>query len=400
MDHSRRQFIRSSGLALGALATSPAWLRVHGVAQAAEEDTVLVALFLRGAADGLTLAVPHGDSDYYDLRPNIRVPSGDELDLDGFFGLHPHLAPLLPLYESGDLAVLHACGSPHPSRSHFEAQDFMERAAPGQLDVQDGWLNRTITAMGGADVYTGISVGGPLSLSLAGSEPTLGMGSLDTFSVTRDPQGRRREALEAIYAHVQQTLLGNRVGTAFSALAGLENLPEPSVSYPTTRLGERLADAARIIRGNVGARIIALDFDGWDHHSDAVDGIDRQAPELANALAAFWADLGMDQKRVVCLVMTEFGRTAGENGSLGSDHGHGSAIFALGGALLGGRVLTRDGWPGLEAGSLYQGRDLAATTDFRDLFAEIVDRHLAVVDLASIFPGFESKSSNYPGLFG
>ena len=395
---SRRNLLRSGALAMAGLATSPNWLRFGGLAQAAESDTVLVTLFLRGAADGLNLTVPHGDPHYYDLRPNIQVAPGTELDLDGFFGLHPHLAPLLPIYTSGQLAIIHACGSPHSTRSHFEAQDFMESAAPGRNDIHDGWLNRTLSSLKRTGVYTGISVGGALSLSLTGPEPVISIGNLNSFAVTHDENGMRRKTIEAIYARVQDSLLGDQVSNTFAAVDGLQDLPDASVPYPNTTLGGRLRDAARIIRGRVGARVMALDLEGWDHHSGAVAGMNRQAPELADALAAFWTDLGPDQHRVVCLVMTEFGRTAAENGSLGSDHGHGSAMFALGGPIQGGQVLTRDGWPGLSAANLYQTRDLAVTTDFRNVFAEIVDKHLGVTNLSSLFPDFEPKPTDYPGL--
>ncbi|MEE3325806.1 MAG: DUF1501 domain-containing protein [Myxococcota bacterium] len=399
MNISRRDLLRSSAIAMAGLATSPQWLRVGGHAQAAEPESVLVTLFLRGAADGLSLAVPHGDPDYYTLRPHIQVPPGTEVDLDGFYGLHPHLAPLLPIYSSGHMAISHAFGSPHPSRSHFEAQDFMERAAPGRNDIQDGWLNRTLSGLGGAQTYTGISVGGALPPSLHGSEDVISMGGLDTFTLTQDREGTRRAAIEQIYAQVPDTLLGDQLAHTFDAVDGLQNLPAPTIDYPATKLGARLRDASRIIRGRVGTRILSLDLDGWDHHSGAVAGMDKMAPELAQALAAFWTDLGTDQQRVICLVMTEFGRTAAENGSLGSDHGHGSAMFALGGPIQGGQVITSNGgWPGLGPAQLYQGRDLAVTTDFRDVFAEIADKHLGLQDLTPLFPDFAADPAHYPGL--
>ena len=274
----------------------------------------------------------------------------------------------------------------------------MESAAPGRHDIHDGWLNRTLSLLGHTGTYTGISVGGSLPVSLAGPEPVIAMGGVDTFTVTHDPNGTRRETIEAIYAHAPGSLLGDRVSNTFAAVDGLQNLPEASLPYPNTTLGKRLRDAARIIRARVGTRLMALDMEGWDHHSGAIEGMDRQAPELADALAAFWADLGPDRHRVVCLVMTEFGRTAAENGSLGSDHGHGSAMFALGGPIQGGRVLTRDGWPGLREVDLYQERDLAVTTDFRDVFAEIVDKHLGVTNLPFLFPDFDPDQARYPGL--
>ena len=399
MKISRRTLLRSGSLAFAGLAASPVLGTWNARAGISRPDPVLVTLFLRGAADGLSLVVPHGDADYYAQRPNIQVPAGDEVDLDGFFGLHPHLQPLEPLYTAGHLGIVHACGSPHPSRSHFEAQDFMDRAAPGQPEVEDGWLNRLLEALGGGGTYTGISLGGPPSLSLHGPEPSLAVAGLDYFDVTQDPQGTRRESIERMYAHVPESLLGTRLTHTLAAVDGLQDLPAPKVDYPDSKLGARLRDASRIIRGRVGARVIALDLDGWDHHSDAVAGMDKMAPQLAQALAAFWNDLGSDQNRVVCLIMTEFGRTAAENGSLGSDHGHASALFALGGSIQGGRVLTgAAGWPGLDAQSLYQQRDLAVTTDFRDVLAEVVDKHMGISDPSPLFPDFETDPIRYPGL--
>ena len=397
---SRRDLLRSGAYAMAGLATSPGWLRLGGVAHASGAENVLVSVFLRGAADGLSLVVPHGDPDYYDLRPNIQVAPGDEIDLDGFYGLHPHLQELEPLYRSGEMALIHACGSPHPTRSHFQAQDFMECAAPGRPDIHEGWLNRTVTALGGGNGYSGVSIGGALSLSLKGPEPVVSMAALDGFAITNDPFDQRRQAIEAVYGSNDASLLGEQVSNTFASIDGLQGLPQPSVDYPNTSIGQRLRDAARIIKGRVGARVLSVDLDGWDHHSDEVEGMDKMAPQLSQALAAFWADLGRESSRVVCLVMTEFGRTVAENGSLGSDHGHGSALLALGGPVAGDRVLTRNGWPGLDEASLYQGRDLAVTTDFRDVFAEVLDRHLGIVDLDPVFPDFSPSSADYPGLLG
>ncbi|MCA9774144.1 MAG: DUF1501 domain-containing protein [Myxococcales bacterium] len=364
---------------------------------------VLVAVFLRGAADGLNLVVPHGDPTgrYYELRPTIQVPPGAELDLDGFHGLNPALADLLPLYQSGDLAVVHAAGSPHETRSHFEAQDYMERAAPGDPTVLDGWLNRSLGALGVTASYEGISINSAKVLALRGGAPSLAFAAISKFRLLGAYQAKRRTAIEAAYNHVAGTLLGGAVGGAFEAVdlvASVDTTTE--VVYPTGKFGDAMRDAAALVKADIGVRVLTVDLGGWDTHSNEVVELGDAAGELGAAIAAFYEDLGTHRSRTLLLTMSEFGRTAGENGGFGTDHGHANVMFALGGGLAGGRVITRDGvWPGLLPEELYEGRDLAVTTDFRDVFAEILDRHLGIGDLSTILPNFTVDPGNYPGLF-
>ncbi len=393
MPTTRRQFLSGTAAGFAALAW-PGASRGQGV------DPVLVALFLRGAADGLNLVVPHGDPDYYALRPSVRVSPGAELDLDGFYGLHPALAPLLPLYVSGELAWVHAAGSPHDSRSHFDAQDFMERAAPGDPTVATGWLNRYLEAAGVSPGHAGISIGTGTSPALQGATPTLSFKSLAGFQLTGARRAKRRDALEAMYAWTATSLLGRAASGAFATVDLLgQVVPQPAVAYPVTGFGAAMQEVAALIKADIGVRVVCVSLGGWDHHSNELTRLDGVANDLAATLAAFHADLGADTARTLTLGMTEFGRTAAENGSSGTDHGHGSVMLALGGGVSGGRVVTAgDQWPGLGPADLFEGRDLAVTTDFRDVFAEVLDRHMGLVDLDPVFPGFLPSPASYPGI--
>ena len=392
---TRRRFLRGSAGAATVLALP--W--TPRAARGAEGDPVLVVLFQRGAADGLDLVVPAGDPDYYALRPDIAVAPGGEIPLDGFYGLHPALAALQPLYADGDLAIVHAAGSPDGTRSHFDAQDFMERAAPRNPSVGDGWLNRYLSSLGASDVWTGISLGSATVLALSGSEPSLAISSLEDFALQLGPGPRA--TLEAMYAGRSLEPLERASLEAFEALDVIGSVSgETQVAYPTGPVGTALRDAAALIRAEIGVRVVAVDSGGWDHHETQVDEMAAVAPPLAAALAAFREDLSSHWERTCLLVMTEFGRTAAQNGSRGTDHGHGGAMFACGGGVAGGQVLTRDGWPGLAPGDLFEGRDLAVTTDFRDVFAEVLHRHLGVplAGLAPILPGHAVSTQTFPGI--
>ena len=395
MQITRRRFLTGAAAGFAALA----W---PGAGRGQGSDRVLVALFLRGAADGLNLVVPHGDPDYYALRPGVRVSPGTELDLDGFYGLHPALAPLLPLYSSNELVWVHAAGSPHDSRSHFDAQDFMERAAPGDPTVATGWLNRYLQAAGIAPGHAGITIGTGTSPALQGDVPTLSFKSLARFQLTGARRARRRDALEAMYSWTSARLLGQAAEGAFATVDLLgQVVPTPAVAYPLTGFGAAMQEVAALIKADIGVRVVSVSLGGWDHHSNELTRLEGVANDLAATLAAFHADLGVDASRTLTLGMTEFGRTAAENGSGGTDHGHGSVMLALGGGVSGGQVVTAGGqWPGLGPADLFEGRDLAVTTDFRDVFAEVLDRHMGLADLAPVFPGFQPSPSSHPGILG
>lgn len=431
MRTTRRRFLRNAGATATAFMLPSSLLGLSTRARAQGPDPVLVAVFLRGGVDGLNLVVPHGDDRYYGLRPTIQVPPGEELDLDGFYGLHPALASLTPLFSAGELALVHAVGSPSNTRSHFAAQDFMETAAPDDPGVSSGWLNRLLAAVGAASSWQGITLGSSSALSMQGAAPSLALSSIASFSLPGDEEGRR--ILEALYSagglapvdmsgHAMPMtidamraagLLGEvpadaqaLEGAQQEAFAALDLIGsvelDDTVAYPQSRLGGALREAAALVKADIGVRVVAVDTGGWDNHSSEVVELSGVAGDLASSLAAFRQDLGADFARTCTLCMTEFGRTAKENGSGGTDHGHGGVMLALGGGVAGGRVLTRDGWPGLGPGDLHEGRDLAATTDFRDAFADVVQHHMGVGQsaLSEILPGFQPSANGSPGLFG
>lgn len=399
---TRRDFLKTTGAALSAFLLPRG--AVH--AMAAQRTPVLVALYLRGGADGLNLVVPAGDPFYYSSRPTIQVPPGSELPLDGFFGLNPALAPLQPLYANGALACIHAVGSPDPSRSHFDCQDFMERAAPGNRTIVDGWLARWLAGAGGGRAIAGVTLRHTRAKAMQGAAPSLAFPSLGGFALSGNAIDERRATLESRYADVQAGTAGRMLGEssvlafdAIDVLAGVDRTT--NVPYPTGELATALADAAALIKAEIGVRAIAIDFGGWDHHTDTADRTDEVGGELAASLAAFHADLGPHAASTLTLAMTEFGRRAAENGSDGTDHGHGGVMLALGGGITGGRVVVRGGWPGLAPAALHRGQDLAVTTDFRSVFAEALHRHLLVntTELAPILPGFTIDAAAFPGLW-
>ena len=408
--HTRRIFLRNSALAMVGVGAAPLWLRRALCATDAPSPRkkVLVAIFLRGAADGLNIVVPHAEKRYYELRPTIAVPRPSRatgatedaaIDLDGFFGLHPALAPLKPVWDRGHLAIIHAAGSPDPTRSHFDAQDFMESGTPGCKSTSDGWMNRAEgTAAGPVSPVRLISMGAVLPLTVAGPNPATAIESLRAFEV-RNPEAAT--AFQAAYAHTSDPLLraaGRETFEAVSLLQSVERQPyQPAAgaSYPSGRLGDSLRQIAQLIKANVGVEMAFADVGGWDHHLNeagarASDGqLANRLADLSQALAAFWIDLGDRAADVAVVTMSEFGRTARENGGRGTDHGHANCMFVMGGGVRGGKVYGA--WPGLEQEQLYEGRDLSLTTDFREVLAELVKVQSGNHDLSNVFPDYEPK---------
>jgi len=395
---TRRTFLRSAAVGMTALMLPP-WARR---ARAAGSDPVLVSIFQRGAADGLNTVVPTGDPFYYSSRPTVRIAPGSELALDGFFGLNPAFADLQGLYTDGKLAFIHAAGSPDPSRSHFDAQDFMDHAAPGNKSIVDGWLNRYLAVAGGGQPIAGVSLSKATSKQLVGAVPSLAFDSIADFTLTGGYSLERRAALEVRYA-LEPGLVGGTMTAGFEALdliAGVSTAT--SVVYPAGEFGGALKDAAALIKADIGVKVIAISIGGWDHHTNLLVNLAALGGELSAALKAFHDDLGADLNRTLTLVMTEFGRRIDENGGDGCDHGHGGLMMALGGGIAGGRVLLRNGeWPGLALAQRYIGQDLQVTTDFRDVFAEALNRHmgLATSAMGPIFPAFSASASRFPGLY-
>ena len=414
MTISRRVFVRSGGLALFSLGLDPLFL--GRAAYALDRPTArppdrrtLVCLFQRGAVDGLNMIVPHGEPAYYAERPRIAVPRGDVIDLDGHFGLHPALAPLKRFWDDKTLAAIHAVGSPDSTRSHFDAQDYMESGTPGVKATADGWINRYCQhdREHQTGAFRAVAFGPELPRALAGSAPALAIDDLQAFGL-RAPQDAARDkltrAFEALYEGAATGLLASSSREGFEAVQQLKQAnptqyqPGNGAQYPRGKIGRALLQVAQLIKANVGLQIAFLDATGWDTHVNqgASEGqLAARLQELGGALAAFATDLGDGMRDVVVLTMSEFGRTIHENGNSGTDHGHATAMLLLGGAVNGGKMLGR--WPGLDPAARFEGRDVAVTTDFRDLFGEVAARHLGGADLSSIFPGYAVNPAKYPG---
>jgi uncharacterized protein (DUF1501 family) len=421
---TRRIFLRNSALAMVGVGAAPLWLKraLYAADGPSQRKKVLVAIFQRGAADGLNVVVPHGEKAYYGLRPTIAIPrptaDADKrrdaaIDLDGFFGLHPSLAPLKPLYDGQHLAIVDAVGSPDPTRSHFDAQDYMESGTPGRKATNDGWMNRALpkaqgpnaqgpNAQGKVSPVRAISLGPVLPRAMRGAEPAMALQSIDAFQV-RNAEAAKQ--FQQMYTDASDPLLRAAGRETFEAVAMLQSIqkraytPAAGAEYPRGRFGDSLRQIAQLIKSDVGVEMAFADIGGWDHHVNEL-GPSASQGQLANllreygqALAAFWQDMGDRMQDVVVVTMSEFGRTAHENGNRGTDHGHANSMFVMGGGVKGGKVYGQ--WPGLEKEQLYEGRDLALTTDFRDVLGELVARHIGTPSVKGVFPGYDPK---FPGL--
>jgi uncharacterized protein (DUF1501 family) len=409
---TRRVFLKSGALAIIGTGAVPSFLTraVFAAAPTGARRKHLVVIFQRGAADGLNIVAPYGDPRYYSLRPTIAIPRASLLDLDGFFGLHPALEPLLPLWRSRHLAIVHAAGSPDATRSHFDAQDYMESGTPGIKSTDDGWLNRALRAKPepNATPFRAIAMGATLPRILQGSAPAVAIGNLNDFGVANHSaaSGQLTSAFEAMYDHSTDSLLHGTGAETFDAVKMLKAnapskyTPAPGANYSRGPLGDSMRQLAQLMKADLGVEVAFADIGGWDHHVNegSVDGqLANSLRQLSQSIAAFWIDLGNLAEDTVLVTMSEFGRTAQENGNRGTDHGHGNVIFVLGGPVRGGKVYGR--WPGLESHQLYEARDLAITTDFRTVLSEAVAHQLGVPNLNNketnkVFPGFEATRTN------
>jgi uncharacterized protein (DUF1501 family) len=415
----RRAFVKSGALALVTMGLSPSFLRRTAFGMElfnAPKGKVLICLFQRGAADALNIVVPHGEKAYYAMRPSIAIPqpsrmaANGAIDLDGFFGLHPALAPLKPLYDRGLLAPVHAVGSPSTTRSHFDAQDYMETGTPDVKGTTDGWLNRYLAVKGTCDEcnlpktpFRAVSLTPQTPRILEGPSATVAMNSLDEFSVRAT--GNSAERLEALYRTGSADIIHATGTETFDAVKMLRSanpqkyLPRNGAEYPRSQFGQRLLQIAQLIKANVGLEIAFADVGGWDTHvnqGSSTGQLAQRLDDFSRSIAALVTDLGDKMDDVVIMTMSEFGRMARENGNRGTDHGHAGALFVIGGHVKGGKVHGK--WPGLEAEQLYEGRDLALTTDFRSVFAEVVSHHLGARALDRVFPGFPASPSNFLGV--
>ena len=415
----RRVFVKSGAIALVTMGLSPSFLRrvTFGMElPKAPKGKVLICLFQRGAADALNIVVPHSEKAYYAMRPSIAIPqpsrgaADSAIDLDGFFGLHPALAPLKPLYDRGLLAPVHAVGSPSTTRSHFDAQDYMETGTPDVKGTTDGWLNRYLAVQGTCDEcnlaktpFRAVALTPQTPRILEGPSPTVAMNSLDEFSVRAT--GSSAERLEALYRTGSADLVHSTGAETFDAVKMLraanpqKYLPQNGADYPRSQFGQRLMQIAQLIKANVGLEVAFADVGGWDTHvnqGSSTGQLAQRLDDFSRSIAALVTDLGDRMDDVVIMTMSEFGRMARENGNRGTDHGHAGALFVIGGHVKGGKVHGK--WPGLEPEQLYEGRDLALTTDFRSVFAEVVSHHMGARALDRIFPGFFASPANYLGV--
>lgn len=400
---TRRVFLKDSALAMFGVGAAPGWLARAAFAKDAPgtRKKILIAIFQRGAVDGLNVVVPHADSAYYALRPSLAIPrpNGSDasvIDLDGHFGLHPALKALKPLWDTKQLAIVEAAGSPDPSRSHFDAQDYMESGTPGIKATNDGWLNRAIPPEPQPSPLRAVALSADLPRSLRGRNKALAIGSLNDFQV-RDRSAAN--TFEEMYGASPDLVLNGTARETFDAVRIVQSIrnarytPAGGVRYPNGRLGQSLEQIARMIKANVGLEVAFTDVGGWDTHVNEI-GAEPHLGQLANllgnfgdSLGAFSRDMGDRMADITIVTMSEFGRTAKENGNRGTDHGHANVMFVLGGSVRGGKVYGE--WPGLEREQLHEGRDLSVTTDFRTVLSELVSKQMGNRNMTSVFPGFD-----------
>ena len=412
---TRRGFMKGGALALIGTSAIPAFLSRSVLAEvttAQANKKRLVVLFQRGAMDGLNVVVPFQEKNYYAMRPSIAIKQNEVIDLDGFFGLHPQMAAFKPLYDASSLAIVHAAGSPDPSRSHFDAQDYMESGTPGVKVTEDGWLNRALLAEpteGKPSAFRAVALGTQVPRTLQGKLPAIALNNLQDFSVGgKGPQmSPISNAFQAMYDESSDSVLHGTGQETFEAVKMLKAAdpakytPAAGVNYPGTPFGNSLKQIAQLMKANLGVEAAFSDIGGWDTHQNqgAANGqLANRLKEFSEAIAAFWKDMGDDAENVTLVTMSEFGRTARQNGTGGTDHGHANVMFVLGGGVKGGKVYGK--WPGLSNEQLNEGRDLTVTTDFRNVLAEAAYKTLGSRNLDAVFPGAQVRPGSFLNLIG
>jgi uncharacterized protein (DUF1501 family) len=409
---TRRFFLRGSAMVMAGTGSAPLWL-TRAAAAGSRKNKTLVAIFLRGAADGLNIVVPFGEKRYRELRPSLAVappsrqdngnggPFGPAIDLDGTFALNGSLQPLKTLWDKQQLAIVEATGSPDPTRSHFDAQDYMESGTPGK-SVSDGWLNRALpAAVRDASPLRAVALGNQVPRTLRGEHEVIAIGNAQQFKIGNQDTA---SILRNMYS-LSPDAPFRRTGTdAFEALKMIASIgvgapdadvgpvgpigPNGAPRYAQGgELGRSLQELARLIKADAGVEAAFAEIGGWDHHGSENQQLSNLLRQFSSAIAAFCQDMGDRMEDIILVTMSEFGRTVEENGNAGTDHGHGSMMMVLGGAVQGSKIYGK--WPGLEKEQLYEGRDLAVTTDFRAVLSELVRGHLGQNDLSAVFPGFQ-----------
>ena len=388
----------------------PTWMPRLAFAphNSAPRGDTLVVVFLRGAADILNMVVPHGEEAYYRLRPSLGIPRPDDtkakqeertIDIDGFFGFHPSMRSLLDAWQSQQLAIIHACGAPDESRSHFKAMELMERGVDDERGPASGWIGRHLATLntGNSSPLRAVGMGTRPQRSLSGTVPVSALRSIADFHLGGDGRAlqQMRLALNTVYA---DDVLGQDTLSIMDTLETLDPLTYAAArnaKYPDSEFGLALKQTAMLIKAEVGLEVSAIDVGGWDTHfaQGSTTGLmPNLMKDLADGLAAFHADMHDHMHQLTTITMSEFGRRASENGSLGTDHGHGSMMMVLGGNVQGGRVHGE--WPGLEDGQVMGPGDLAVTTDYRDVLSEILVKRLNNSATADIFPNYQVKMPN------
>lgn len=392
----RRQFIKVASVGAG-LGLAQGSRLVRASETSTEMNTLLV--FLRGGADGLNIVTPYGDPDYFTHRPDIAIPAPGEvagaLALDSMFGLHPSMASFIPLFEQGDLAIVHAAGGTHGSRSHFDAQSLMERGINDKTGVFSGWLGRYAETLANAysTTFHQVAMGDAISLSLLGDAPAMAVSSIDAVDLILPSQssGILKQVLASAYSGSSPLAQAGQ-----HALMAVEEIQAadpaqftPLATYPETAFGRSMMEAAQLLKSSLGCHLMTFNLGGWDHHVDENQQLTPLVEELADTLSAFHTDMGPLINNTRVIVVSEFGRRVAQNGAMGTDHGSGNCVFVMGGGVNGGKVYAD--WPGLSSDNLVLG-DLAVTTDYRQIMVECLLAEQPNLDWQKVFPEYAGGS--------
>jgi uncharacterized protein (DUF1501 family) len=410
--NTRRGFIKNSGIALFGIGLGgiPAFVKAAANSQKIlstySKKKVLICIFQRGAMDGLMAVTPFTDMELKAARPTLFMEAGQNnllIDLDGRFGLHPSFKSFENLFKTKQLAIVHGIGSPNKTRSHFDAQDYMESGTPFNKGTSSGWLNRAIGLTGhDATPFKAVSLTNTLPRSLYGDNPSLAISNLADFNIqlkgNKMGANLAAKSFEDLYDKATNDLLKETSKESFDAIKILEKAdvknykPSNNALYPASPLGNALKQIAQLTKMNVGLEVAFAESGGWDTHFNqgTETGVfARNAKDLSDSISALWTDLGQLQDDVTIMTMTEFGRTVKQNGTNGTDHGRASCSFIIGNNLIGGKV--HGSIPTLSKENLEDGRDLPVTTDFRSIFSEVANNHLKINNNKILFPDWDGK---------